>query len=144
MSETMSEQNRGHGHTQQRVHKALLSLKNVRWIGSIMHLLDRGASGNMSSLDLCQLIGKSTKELGIPKAKAPIQFQRPHRLYFDTAKFPPPTATVDGRLPAPCESFNNLKIALESAGNAYGSPLICNGSYNGRNRVFMCGLKYVQ
>ena len=116
------------GHLHQEVHERLSRIKNEKWQGSITFALDKGASGNLESVDVCQLIGKSAIELGLPKAKAPIQFQRPHRLYFDTGKFPPPGATVNGQLPVPCESWNNLKFALESAGNTCGSPIISNGS----------------
>ena len=129
---------------QQEVHEHLSRITNEKWQGSITFPLDKGASGHLKSLDVCQFIGKSVKELGLPRAKAPTQFHRPHRSYFDTEKFPPPGATVDGRLPVSCESWNNLKFALESAGNTCGSPIISNGS-NGskRSRVFLCSFKYV-
>jgi len=61
-------------------------------------------------------------------------------ILWHTEKYPPPV-TPDGRLPAPCESFQNLKFALESPGNKCGCPIISNGSNNNKNRVFLCAFR---
>lgn len=119
------------------------------WSVELPFNLDKGATGHFQSYNLCSIIGKSQQELQWPAAKAFPEVHRPHRLYFDTTAYPPPTLDSKSRLPDNCQSWKDLKKDLEAAAHTSGCPIICNGGTgklpNGLpppNRVFLCGCKY--
>lgn len=76
----------------------------------------------LESRDLCLYFG-----FGYNKAT---------KLYFDSAKFPPPPDDVK-QLPAHCPAFENLRVAIRNAAQSCGSRIISNGSSKGQ-RKFCC------
>ena len=116
-----------------------------KWVGHLPFPLDKGAIGSLVSVDICLLVGKSLTSLGWPKARAPVECQRPHRYYFDTKEYPPPPVAHDGRL---CKDgvkiFEKIKLALEVAAHQSGCPILCNGSSASscRDKLFCCGFNH--
>jgi hypothetical protein len=105
------------------------------WTGSILfrslpvHQLSIGLPLDMlaiEQIDICDYLGQS---------KHPTI----HRLYLDPQKYDKPP--LEGELIGDNPNWKLLKDALQVAGHASGSPIMCNGGKKDSSRIFKCKLR---
>ena len=121
------------------------SLCRRPWKGCIPFPMDKGATGQSVTVDLCSYFKmKTRKEAGyLPKKSTPEE-HRATRLYFPPNSYPPPQITDKGELHPECEAYGKLKWDLATAAHNAGCPIVSNGSNDGENgdRMFVCAFKY--
>ena len=115
------------------------------WHGSLSFPMDKGATGNITTVDLCNYFKKSRRDAGyVPQKSLPIA-HKATRLYFPPTDYPPPTVDAESnKLHTDCQAYNKLKLALQSAAYSCGCPIVSNGSTKGtcKDRVFVCAFRH--
>lgn len=92
-----------------------LSENQLEWVGGITFKLERDDDiGNLQEYDICQLIGKQSKD------------DVKNKLYFDTAQYKPPPG--DKKELARCDSYKNLAQELRQAAFKSGSTIFVNST----------------
>ena len=147
-SESIQRANNPRNTSAEAIDDICTELKNKKWTGHIHFAVDKGATGTLEKVDICNLFKKSFKDIGYPYRPCrniPAETFKPLRFYFDTKAYPPPSIIDENNLlPPDCKAFQDLKNALQRAGHECGCPIICNGT-SGKNRddrVFKCNRLY--
>lgn len=87
---------------------------------------------NVPLIDICDYIGDCGLQHQTPKWKT----DEIHSLYFDPNRFPPPTDIDNG---GTNDTFQKLKMYIETVADAEGSPVTCSsGNKKRHNKVFIC------